>query len=179
MIRTLAVAAVAVFVIVLGVASPRPAQADLLAGELDVMGMSCPFCAFGIEKKLRAVPGVDGVSVLLDEGQIELRFAPGNDAAPADLRRAVEDAGFKLSGLRLEVRGTLDADPQRPVLQAGRNLRFLLVDARSGEPVSGPSLARLQAAAADGPLVLFGAVDGDGDGLPRLTLPAPDPAPAD
>ncbi len=174
MIRTLAVAVIAVFV--LGVPTPRPAQAEVLEGQLDVSGMSCPFCAFGIEKKLRGVPGVDDVSVLLDEGQIELRFAPGNHTAPADIRRAVEEAGFKLSGLRLKVQGTLAADDQRPVLQVSRNVRFLLVDARSGESVSGESLAHLRAAAGDDPLILFGAVDEDGDGLPRLALPASAPA---
>ena len=174
MMRTLAVVGVAV--LGFGASTPLPAQADVLEADLDVSGMSCPFCAFGIEKKLRAVPGVDDVSVLLDEGRIELRFAPENDAAPADIRNAVKDAGFKLSGLRLKVQGTLAQDAQRPILQSSQNVRFLLVDSTRGESISGEPLKRLQAAAASGPLVVFGTVDGNGDGLPRLALPAPAPA---
>ena len=174
MIRRLAVAVAAVFV--LWVPTSRPAQADVLEAELDVRGMSCPFCAFGIEKKLRGVPGVDDVSVLLDEGQIELRFGPGNHTAPADIRRAVEEAGFKLSGLRLKVQGTLAQDGGRPMLQSSQNVRFLLVDSTSGESISGERLERLQAAAGTGPLVVFGTVAGSGDGLPRLALPAPAPS---
>ncbi len=163
-------------VFALGASAPLPAQADVLEADLEVLGMSCPFCAFGIEKKLRAVPGVDTVSVLLDEGRIELRFAPENDTAPADLRKAVKDSGFKLSGLRLRVRGTLAQDGQRPILQSSQNVRFLLVDATSGESISGEPLERLRSAAGSGPLVVFGTVDGNGDGLPRLALPAPAPA---
>ena len=42
------------------------ARAEVLGAELEVSGMSCPFCAFGIEKKLRAVQGVRDVTVFLD-----------------------------------------------------------------------------------------------------------------
>ncbi len=174
MMRTLALVGAAVLVV--GASTPLPAQADVLEADLDVSGMSCPFCAFGIEKKLRAVSGVDAVSVLLDEGRIELRFVPENDAAPADIRNAVKDAGFKLSGLRLKVQGTLAQDGGRPMLQSSQNVRFLLVDSTSGESISGERLERLQAAAGTGPLVVFGTVAGSGDGLPRLALPAPAPS---
>ena len=33
---------------------PLSSRAELLEAELEVNGMACPFCAFGIEKKLRA-----------------------------------------------------------------------------------------------------------------------------
>ena len=39
--------------------SAIPARADMRAAELRVNGLSCPFCAFGIEKKLRRVSGVN------------------------------------------------------------------------------------------------------------------------
>ena len=50
-------------------AIPVTSQAEILEATLQVNGMSCPFCAFGIEKKLRSVDGVQEVDVLLDEGR--------------------------------------------------------------------------------------------------------------
>ncbi len=66
-----------------------PADAVFVAAELRVNGLSCPFCAFGIEKKLLDVDGVQGVEVFLDAGRIALRFEPDNDATVSDLERAV------------------------------------------------------------------------------------------
>ena len=151
-------------------AAPSVVQAELLEGELQVYGMTCPFCAFGIEKKLRAVEGVSEVTVELDEGRIQLEFAPSNDAGPGDLEDAVEEAGFELSGLRLKVGGTLTADGGRPVLACGSEVRFLLVDAESRDPRSGSALETLRAGATDGRLVVSGAVDRKYDGLPALLL---------
>ncbi len=37
---------------------PLSSRAELLEAELVVNGMACPFCAFGIEKKLRAIEGL-------------------------------------------------------------------------------------------------------------------------
>ena len=53
-----------------------PANAALVSAELRVHGLSCPFCAFGIEKKLLDVDGGEDVGVFLDDGRIALRFEP-------------------------------------------------------------------------------------------------------
>ncbi len=83
--------------------SAIPARAEMRAAELLVNGMSCPFCAFGIEKKLRHVSGVNEVEVFLDEGRIRLVFSAENTATVQDIENAVDDAGFKLSGLSVDV----------------------------------------------------------------------------
>ena len=168
-IRTACVAGM----LVAGLAAPSGAQAELLEGELTVYGMTCPFCAFGIEKKLRAVEGVSEVKVELDEGRIQLGFSPSNDAGPGALGDAVEEAGFELSAIRLKVGGTLAEDGGRPVLASGKEVRFLLVDAESREPLAGSALETLRTRAAGGRLVVSGAVDRKYDGLPALLLRAP------
>ena len=85
--------------------------AEILSAELQVNGLSCPFCAFGIEKKLQRVDGVREVEVLLDEGRIVVGFAEGNRATVRDLDEAVEKAGFELASLHLSVRGRFP-DPE-------------------------------------------------------------------
>ncbi len=108
--------------LVLGL-SAIPARAEMRAAELLVNGMSCPFCAFGIEKKLRHVSGVDEVEVFLDEGRIRLVFSAENTATVRDIEGAVDDAGFQLLGLSVDVEGTLVEDDGAMVLQAGEDSR--------------------------------------------------------
>ncbi len=149
---------------------PPASRAELLEAELKVNGMACPFCAFGIEKKLRAIEGVQDLTLFLDEGRIDLVFSPENGATATDIEAAVKDAGFKLSGLQLEVRGTLARDTATPILDAGR-IRFLLLDGKNdGAPLVGEALEKLRASAESGVVVVNGTVQGEVDGLPGLVL---------
>lgn len=65
---------------------------------LQVNGISCPFCSYGIEKKLGAMEGVEEVTVLLDEGAVIVHTRPGTELTETSARKAVEDAGFGLQG---------------------------------------------------------------------------------
>ncbi len=110
----------------LAVASP------MTAGEvvLRVDGLACPFCAFGIEKKLEALPTVAGIEVQMDEGKVTLELEEGARLDFAALEGAVADAGFTLRKVLIEdVVGTLSRD------EAGELLL------RSTEP---PATFRLQ-----------------------------------
>ncbi len=156
---------------------PLSSRAELLEAELEVNGMACPFCAFGIEKKLRAIEGVQDLTVFLDEGRIDLVFSPENGASVSDIEAAVKEAGFKLSGLQLGVRGTLARDTDTPILDAGRNLRFLLLDGKNdGAPLVGEALEKLRASAESGVVVVNGTAQGKVDGLPGLVLIGTEPS---
>ncbi len=153
-------------------AIPVTSEAEILGAELQVNGMSCPFCAFGIEKKLRRVDGVQEVEVLLDEGRVRLTFRANNAATVGALEDAVAGAGFKLSGMKLKVQGTLIADDSNPVLDAGGKVRFRLLESDNGrmKPISGEALERLQHAAGNGMLVVNGIVHPHVDGPPGLLI---------
>lgn len=62
--------------------------------EIGVAGMSCEFCAYGVEKKLKGVSGVQQAKVSLDEGKARIVMAPGQAADLTTLRKAIEAAGF-------------------------------------------------------------------------------------
>ena len=61
--------------------------------EVQVNGMSCPFCAYGIEKKLRAIAGARDVKVDLEAGRATFE-APSGAVTEQEVRRAIKDAGF-------------------------------------------------------------------------------------
>jgi copper chaperone len=62
---------------------------------LDVTGMSCQGCVGSVMRVLKAIPGVQSVSVQLEPGRAEVAFDPARTRVE-DLRRAVEDAGYGL-----------------------------------------------------------------------------------
>ncbi len=63
---------------------------------LKVDGLACPFCAYGIEKKLSAIDGVEDIKVDIKEGQVIVTMADGTSLSEQRARQAVKDAGFTL-----------------------------------------------------------------------------------
>jgi mercuric ion binding protein len=152
-----------------------PMEASVLSAELTVNGISCPFCAFGIEKKLLDVDGVDGVEVSLDDGRIAVTFAAGNSATVGDLVEAVDNAGFKLAALTLSVDGRLLHEGKSGArLVSGGRMTLRLVE-KGGEgtgPISDATLERLRGAMApgDGSVVVAGAISDWDESEPTLVL---------
>ena len=56
--------------------------------------MSCPFCAYGLEKRLRKIEGLDSLRIDLEGAMAILYLADGARVTDEVLRRAVRDAGF-------------------------------------------------------------------------------------
>lgn len=86
-------------VLVLGFAlTSASAFAAQQAYKLRVDGLSCPFCAYGVEKKLNAIKDVQGVGVDIASGTVTVTMAEGASLDEATAKQAVRDAGFTLRG---------------------------------------------------------------------------------
>ncbi len=84
---------------------------------LRVDGLACPFCAFGIEKKLMDVPAVAGMDILLNDGKVILQLREGERLDAVALNHAIEDAGFTLRKILVEnVIGTLSETDEGELL---------------------------------------------------------------
>ena len=59
-----------------------------------VDGMVCPFCAYGLEKRLGEIAAVDSVIVQLSDGLVQIREREGRQVSDAVLRQVVTKAGF-------------------------------------------------------------------------------------
>ena len=66
---------------------------------LKVDGLACPFCAFGIEKQLGRIAGVDKLDTDIKAGVVRLTMKDGRLLDEADAKQAVARAGFTLRGL--------------------------------------------------------------------------------
>lgn len=69
--------------------------------EMDVTGMTCPFCVYGVEKKLKSLPGVAKVQVSLDEKKARIFMQSGHKADRAAISAAITDAGFTPGDMRV------------------------------------------------------------------------------
>ena len=78
-----------------------PAWADTRY-ELRVDGLACPFCAYGIEKKLKALEGVidESMEIKLNEGVVVFHVEDDTLISEDSLKRLVNDAGFSLRGVK-------------------------------------------------------------------------------
>lgn len=61
---------------------------------IKVQGMSCGGCRAAVEGALRKVPGVLSAAVSLEKAEAAVEYDE-KKAAPAELRAAIENAGFK------------------------------------------------------------------------------------
>ncbi len=83
-----------------GRASETVALDSILPGAtvtLRVDGMVCPFCAYGLEKRLRDIAAVDSVIVRVSDGLVQIREKGTQQISSAILQDAVTKAGFTLT----------------------------------------------------------------------------------
>lgn len=85
-------------VVVLAVWTSTAALAAPPSYRLEVAGLACPFCAYGIEKKLNALEGVARVETNLKEGAVVVTMQEGATLDEATAKQAVKEAGFTLGG---------------------------------------------------------------------------------
>ena len=68
--------------------------------QLRVDGLACPFCAYGIEKKLNATKGVKTIRIDINTGTVTVFMKPGASLSEAQARQIVKDAGFTLGSFQ-------------------------------------------------------------------------------
>ncbi len=81
-------------------ATPGQAQETKPAYTVEVDGLACPFCAYGIEKRLLALEGVQTVETDIKSGAVTVTMQPGSTLDEETARKAVEAAGFTLRGFQ-------------------------------------------------------------------------------
>jgi copper chaperone len=62
--------------------------------DVKVEGMDCQGCVKSVTRMLSGVAGVDTVDVSLEDGRARVTYDPAK-AGPAELKRAIERAGYK------------------------------------------------------------------------------------
>ncbi len=65
--------------------------------QITILGMSCPFCAYGVQQRLKKLDGVAELEVVLETGIATLKLEDDADLSNKLLEKTVVEAGFEVS----------------------------------------------------------------------------------
>ena len=82
-------------------------ELGMLEVSVQVDGLSCPFCAYGLDKKLRKVENVASIEIRVDEGRAVVTPESGTSLELDALEQAVRDGGFTPRELSVTAQGRL------------------------------------------------------------------------
>ncbi len=64
--------------------------------KLEVNGLACPFCAYGLEKKLRNdIKSLKNLEINIEKGFVTFGFLKQNKPSKEKLKEIISDAGFQ------------------------------------------------------------------------------------
>jgi len=86
----------ALAVILVTLIAPLAVNAAATRYQLEVDGLACPFCAYGIEKKLSSIDGVLDIKVDIEKGQVIVVMEDGSTLSETLADEMVSKAGFSL-----------------------------------------------------------------------------------
>lgn len=116
------------FILVILVFIATSGHAEINQVKIRVDGLSCPFCVYGVEQKLKEVPNVKEVSTDFKQGTVNLSFKQQKPLDLSILFQAVERGGFTPVGAEIEAKGVLSRWKYQPALKIKEtNQTFLLL----------------------------------------------------
>ncbi len=75
------------------------APSEVLTGasvRLKIDGMVCPFCAYGLQKRLEEIASIDAVLIRISDGLVQIRTREDQELTDEALTDAVRKSGFSL-----------------------------------------------------------------------------------
>jgi len=80
-----------------------PAQAQISKAELIATGLTCSMCSKATYKQLQSIPGVEKITIDLNSSSFIIQYKPGTAVNVADIRKKVQDAGFSVGSLVVDM----------------------------------------------------------------------------
>lgn len=107
-----------------------PAWAQVESATVAVDGLACPFCAYGVEKRLKKIGGVESVRVSFRDNEAMLSAKNGESIAVVEIPEAIKKAGFTHGAIEINAVGQLTGDATHGWLLKveGHEKKFSLTD---------------------------------------------------
>lgn len=67
---------------------------------LQIDGLACPYCGYGVEKQFQKRDGVQGTEIDVEQGVIIVSVSADTRFSDDELKQIVRDSGFALGGIR-------------------------------------------------------------------------------
>ena len=150
-----------------------PGRAEISQVSIFVDGLGCPFCVYGLEKKLKKVDGVETLQVDLKSGLVVMTLQEGDSPEPSRFVDAVKKAGFTPGELQITAIGKVLAVNDRLLLQLRNSSnRYNLYEnnVSGGDGLTNATRERLRGYADNGTIVaITGTLHQHEDGHPGLS----------
>ncbi len=75
-------------------------QQEHIYVKAEIKGMVCPYCAFGMEKKLKEISGVNNVEIELEEGLAYISTLKEQKPSKESIRNIILNAGFTVGKIQ-------------------------------------------------------------------------------
>lgn len=92
--KNIIVLTIGLFIAVLGFSNPVNAQTDKDEITVQVDGLGCPFCAYGLEKKFKEFKGIKNVAIEMETGVMTFDFPTEDSLRIEQIEEKVVDAGY-------------------------------------------------------------------------------------
>lgn len=106
---------------------PFFSNAQLLEVEQSVFGMDCAPCAYGVEKGLKKIEGIQTVKVSLNKGKAYITLQPDNEVSLTEIQQKVKSNGFSARNAEVTLQGELSKQEDKIFIEAGQE-RYLILD---------------------------------------------------
>lgn len=83
------------------------AMAQLIKVDQEVFGMDCAPCAYGLERGLKKMDGLEEIQVSLNDGKAYLRLVANNDLTLQKIQKEVKNNGFSARNAIVTLKGEL------------------------------------------------------------------------
>ena len=95
-IKSITLTLVSLFIMLTFTTSTAKAQepAEKVYIKIEVDGLACPFCAYGLEKKLKKVDGAENVLIEITKGEATMNVPASKKPSVDELRKIIKNAGF-------------------------------------------------------------------------------------
>lgn len=106
---------------------PFFSNAQLLEVEQSVFGMDCAPCAYGVEKGLKNIEGIQTVKVSLNQGKAYITLQPDNQVSLSEIQQKVKSNGFSSRDAEVILQGELSKQEDKIFIETGQE-RYLILD---------------------------------------------------
>ncbi|MBI0398060.1 heavy-metal-associated domain-containing protein [Cyclobacterium marinum] len=94
-------------ILVISIFSLSNATAQLIKVDQEVFGMDCAPCAYGLERGLKKMDGLESVKVSLNDGKAYLKLANSNELTLQKIQKEVKNNGFSARSAEVTLYGEL------------------------------------------------------------------------
>jgi len=117
-------------IIVVMVVGSYSSNAQIQKVDQEVFGMDCAPCAYGLERGLKKMDGVESVKVSLNNGKAYLELAKNNNLSLRQIQAEVKKNGFSAKNAEIVINGKLVEQDGNYVIQTGKET-FAIADETS------------------------------------------------